>query len=101
MTRQGDALMGLAVDRISVHEVRLLLVFQRQPENWLTNAEVAEAARISPRTARLHTSRLVELGILEVQRLYPASRFQPKKEPGEAGRDYLERWQKAREVYEA
>lgn len=91
--------MGLAVDRISVHEVRLLQLFRTQPERWLTNAEAAEAACISPRTARLHTSRLVELGVLEVQRLVPASRFRLGSQPGEQGQAYLERWNQAREVY--
>ena len=93
--------MGLAVDRISVHEVRLLLLFRTQPDRWLTNAEAAEAAKISPRTARLHTSQLVELGILDVQRLVPASRFRLRKRPGDEGRAYLERWDQAREVYGA
>jgi hypothetical protein len=29
--------MGLATDRISIHEARLLLAFQKQPGRWLTN----------------------------------------------------------------
>ncbi len=91
--------MGLAADRISAHEVKLLLAFQQQPDAWQTNAEAADAAGISPRTARLHTSRLVELGVLDVQRLFPASKFRPAKEPGEAGRAYLERWTQAREAH--
>lgn len=93
--------MGLATDRISVHEVRLLLLFQTQPERWLTNSEAASAAKISPRTARLHTSRLVEIGVLDVQRLFPASTFRLGKRPGEAGLAYLERWRQAREVFGA
>jgi hypothetical protein len=91
--------MGLATDRISIHEVRLLLAFQAQPDRWLTNAEAAQAASISPRTARLHTSRLVELGVLDVQRLFPPSKFRPAKETGGEGRAYLERWGQAREVF--
>ena len=91
--------MALATDRISPHEVRLVLVFQRQPDRWLTNAEAAETAEVSPRTARLHTSRLVELGVLDVERVFPASKFRMAKEPPEAGRAYLDRWQKAREVF--
>lgn len=91
--------MGLAVDRISVHEVRLLLAFQQDADAWMSNAEAAETAKISPRTARLHTSRLVELGVLDVQRLFPASKFRPAKEPGEEGRAYLDRWQQAREAH--
>ena len=93
--------MGLATDRISIHEVRLMLVFRKQPERWLSNCEVAEEAEISPRTARLHTSRLLELGVLEVQRLFPASKFRLRRQPGEDGRAYLERWEKAREVFGA
>lgn len=71
--------MGLAVDRISAHEVRLLLAFQAKSETWLTNAEAAEEAAIGPRTARLHTSRLIELEVLEVQRVHPASMFRLRK----------------------
>lgn len=93
--------MGLATDRISIHEVRLLLVFRKQPDRWISNGEVAEEAEISPRTARLHTSRLLELGVLEVQRLFPTSKFRLAKEPSEAGQAYLDRWQQAREVFGA
>jgi DNA-binding IclR family transcriptional regulator len=90
--------MAAATDRISAHEVKLLLVFQRQPDRWLANGEVAEAAGISPRTARLHTSRLVDLGVLEVERVHPASKFRLAPEPGKVGKAYLERWGRAREV---
>jgi hypothetical protein len=91
--------MAAATDRISAHEVRLLLVFRRQPDRWLANGEVAEVAEISPRTARLHTSRLVKLGVLEVGHVHPASKFRLVKKLGEGGRAYLERWEKAREVF--
>jgi hypothetical protein len=90
--------MAAATDRISAHEVKLLLVFRREPERWLANGEVAEAAQISPRTARLHTSRLVEIGVLDVERVHPASKFRLAREPGKAGRAYLERLERAREV---
>ena len=58
-------------------------------------------ARISPRTARLHTSRLVGLGVLDVQRLFPASKFRLGRQPGDEGQVYLDRWEKASEVYGA
>src|ERR1700676_1043107 len=63
-------IMAAAIDRISAHEVRLLLAFQQQADGWLANGEVAEAAQISPRTATLHTSRLVEVGVLDVERVH-------------------------------
>lgn len=85
-------------DLISAHEVRLLLLFKQQPERWLDNAELAHAADVRPRTARLHTSRLVALGVLDVQRLFPASKFKLSDSVSEAGRAYLQRWDKAREA---
>ncbi len=88
----------MAGDLISAHEVRLLLVFRQHPSRWFDNAEVAEAAKVSPRTARLHTSRLAELGVLDVERLFPASKFKLGRSPSEAGQTYLARWEKAREA---
>jgi hypothetical protein len=78
--------------------VPLLLAFQDQPDRGLTNAEAAQAAKVSSRTARLHTARLVEFGILDVPRLFPGSRFRPAKATGGEGRAYLERWGQARAV---
>jgi hypothetical protein len=79
--------------------VRLLLAFQDQPDRGLTTAAAAQAAKVSSRTARLHTSRLVELGVLDVRRLFPASRFRPAKATGGEGRAYPERWGQARAVF--
>ena len=90
--------MAATTNRISAHVVKLLLVFRRQPDHWLANGDVAEAAEISPRTVRLHTSRLVEIGVLDVERVHPASKFRLAREPGKAGRAYLERLERAREV---
>jgi len=85
-------------DLISAHEVRLLLFFRRHAHRWFDNAQAAAVAEVSPRTARLHTSRLAALGILDVQRVFPASKFKLAGSPSEAGRAYLERWEKAREA---
>lgn len=97
--RRGAEPRGLAVDRISAHEVRLLLAFQRNADAWLTNAEADEVSGISPTTARLHMSRLVRLGVRDVERLFPANRFRLGKHPDDEGKAYLERWEKAREIY--
>lgn len=85
--------------RISRHEVRVLLVFRQSPERWLDNAQVAEAANINPRTARLHTAKLADLGVLDVQRVFPACKFRIGMSPGPAGRAYLDRWEQAREAH--
>jgi hypothetical protein len=89
----------MATDLISPHEVRLLLVFRQRAGDWLTNNAVAKAAEISPRTARAHTDRLVRLGVLEEQQVYPGPVFRLAGEPGEEAQGYLQRAEKAREIF--
>lgn len=89
----------MSEDRISEHEVRLLLVFEHDRDRWLTNGELAETAKVSPRTARNHTARLAELGVLEVERVFPSNKYRLAAKPGRPAQDYLERWRKAREVF--
>jgi hypothetical protein len=86
-------------DWISAHEVRLLLVLQQQPERWHANGELAEVAKASERTARAHTARLAEIGVLEVERVFPGNKYRLVKRPAGAAKEYLERVQKAREVF--
>jgi DNA-binding IclR family transcriptional regulator len=89
----------MATDLISPHEVRLLLVFRQRADEWLTNNVLAQEARVSPRTARAHTDRLVRLGVLEEQQLYPGPVFRLADQPGEEAREYLDRVEKAREIF--
>lgn len=89
----------MSEDRISMHEVRLVQTFQSDPSKWLTNGELAEVAQMSARTARAHTARLTELGLLEVEKVFPANKYRLRPELGEAALEYLERYEKAREVF--
>ena len=86
-------------DRISPHEVRLVLALRQEPKRWQTNGELAAAAGVSDRTARLHTFRLTEIGVLEVERVFPGNRYRLVRRPAGQARGYLERVQKAREVF--
>lgn len=86
-------------DRISAHEVRLLLILQQQPERWHANGELAELAEVSERTARAHTARLAEMGVLDVERVFPGNKYRLVKRPIGEAKEYLERVQKAREVF--
>ena len=85
--------------RISPHEVRLLLALRRAPDRWHTNGDLADAAEISQRTARAHTARLAEIGVVEVERVFPGNRYRLVKRPAGEARDYLDRVDKAREVF--
>ena len=86
-------------DRISAHEARLLPVLQQQPEHWHANGKLAELAKVSERTARAPTARLAEMGVLEVEGAFPGNKYRLVKRPAGAAKEYLERVQKAREVF--
>ncbi len=77
--------------------MRLLLVFRQSPERWLDNAPVAEKANINPRTARLHTAKLVELGVLDVQRVFPPASFGSEEVPDPPAGPTSRAWEQARE----
>lgn len=85
--------------RISPHEVRLVLALRREPDRWHTNGELADAAEIGERTARGHTARLAEIGVVDVERVFPGNRYRLVKRPAGEAKEYLERVDKAREVF--
>jgi predicted ArsR family transcriptional regulator len=83
---------------ISVHQV---LVFQALRSNnaWMTATEIAEAAKIAPRTARHHAAALVKLGILECARVFPAHRYRFTRRADRRMKPYLDQIAKAVEVF--
>lgn len=60
---------------ISRHELAVFQAATAQPAHWFTNHELAEAAGVSERTARLHTRRLADLGVLSEIKVYPGYRY--------------------------
>ena len=84
---------------ISAHEVRVFSAIEANPQEWLTNAEIAMLAKVAPRTARLHTNRLVKLGILDFAEVFPAHRFQLSKFAEKRNKAYWQRLKKAEAVF--
>lgn len=84
---------------ISIHEARLYRVFTKDESAWLTNRDVAKASQISERTARLHTLRLVKLGILDLAEVFPAHRFRISQMAEKRNRAYLQRLNNACSVF--
>jgi hypothetical protein len=61
---------------ISSHEVKVYLALKSQPGKWLSNAEIAKlAGGMNLRTVRMHTLRLVKLGIVDQAEIFPAYRY--------------------------
>lgn len=84
---------------ISLHEAKLYRVFTGSPASWITNKEVASTSGIAERTARLHTLRLVKLGILDLAEVFPAHRFRLSQMADKRNRGYLQRLNGACEVF--
>ena len=89
----------LVEDKISIQEVRLFAALQQHPKQWLTIAELANAAAICPRTARAHLPRLVALGVADGVRLHPAHKYRLADPVGPMAANYLVRVRHAREVF--
>jgi DNA-binding IclR family transcriptional regulator len=60
--------------QISEHEVRAVEAL-RANGGWMTAKEVAVAADIANRTARLHCHRLAEIGVLDVAKVFGGFRY--------------------------
>jgi hypothetical protein len=60
-------------DEISRHEVAVYRTLGVNAPRWMTNAEIATAAGVARRTARLHTHRYARLGLIERAALFPRS----------------------------
>lgn len=75
---------------VSEHEVRVFLAL-KSAGGWLTNLEVAERAKVAARTARLHTRRLVALGVLDVAEVFPGHRYRIAEKAGRRNAGYVQR----------
>jgi hypothetical protein len=67
-------------NEISEHQAKIY-DFVRKQNQWLTNADITEHVGFSARTVRLHTKRLVDLGIFELAELYPGHQFKLAPKP--------------------
>lgn len=84
---------------VSVHLVRIYCCCLAG--GWVTSAEVATRARVSPRTARHHLLRLVRLGILDQAEVFPRHRYRVSQLAGKRNKAFVQRLEKAQEVFGA
>lgn len=85
--------------RISTHEVLIYTTFLDNPECWFTNTEIAvKLESVAGRTVRLHTRKLLEMGLLEQIDLAPAPRFRWSEEGVARNADYMGKMEYARDV---
>ena len=88
----------METNEISVHQVRVFHCLETASD-WLTNGEIARAARVAPRTARAITKKLVDLGVLDVAEVLPAHRYRMSPFADKRNKAYLTRLRQAADVF--
>jgi DNA-binding IclR family transcriptional regulator len=86
-------------NEVSLHEVKIYLALRSKPDTWLTNREISESAGVVERTTRMHTLRLVKLGMLEQAEVFPAHRFRWSTKAARRNVAYAQRLEVASEIF--
>lgn len=84
---------------VSLHEVKTFMVLRDSPDVWMTNAEISAKSGVNPRTTRLHTLRLVKLGMLEQAEVFPAHRYRWSTRATRRNAAYAQRLEAAIDVF--
>jgi predicted ArsR family transcriptional regulator len=64
----------MEIIEVSEHLFRIYVTL-RDSDSWLTAQQVAKKAKVAPRTARHHTTRLVSAGLLAQADVFPGPRY--------------------------
>jgi DNA-binding IclR family transcriptional regulator len=88
----------METSEISLH---LLKVFDavKHHGGWITNAEIAKAAGVAPRTARAHSAKLVSSGLFDLAEVFPAHRYRLSDLAEKRNKAMLNRIDAARAVF--
>lgn len=81
---------------ISEHEIRVFKALNGA--EWLTSAQVADVAKVAPRTARHHCKRLHDLGIVDTAEVFPGHRYRVSEHARKRNPSYMLRLDRAIEV---
>jgi len=88
----------METNEISIHQARLFIAARGASEEWLTANQLAEKARVAPRTARQHAKRLVDLGILDMAEVFPGHRYKFNEIAEKRNKAYMLRLERAIEA---
>ncbi len=86
-------------NEVSLHEVKVYRLFAANPERWISNREVAAEAHVAQRTARAHTLKLVNLGLLDQAEVFPSHRFRFSETASKRNKTYTQRLDHAASVF--
>jgi len=83
---------------VSAHEVRAFLVLRTQGR-WMTHIELAQAAKISGRTARSYARTWLKLGLIDLAEVFPAHRVRWSEQAHRRNASYVQRLEEAARVF--
>jgi prophage antirepressor-like protein len=83
---------------ISVHRVRCYFAL-KQAGHWMTNEDIAKAAKVSKRTARHYTKLFCEERIVDRLRLSPGHQFKMADDAGKANERFIRETELAASVF--
>ncbi len=85
-------------NEISEHEVKVFVALRSG--KWMTNSDIHKACDgVSERTVRLHTHRLVALGVLDQAEVFPAHRYRLSDMASKRNAAYFKRLEAACKVF--
>lgn len=85
---------------ISSHEVLIVKAIRTNSDKWLTNHEIAEmVGDVSGRTVRAYTRKLVDLGVLDHAKVFPAHRYRWSGKASKKSSDYARSIDQAAEAF--
>lgn len=88
----------METNEISEHLFRIY-TFVVESARWVTSNEIAQGARVNPRTARAHASKLVKAGLFDLAEVFPAHRYRLSPMAEKRNKGLVLRFQRAREVF--
>ena len=89
----------METNETSLHEIKVYAALSSDPTAWLSSAQVAERTGIAPRTARHHLLKLSRLGVVDCAEVFPGHKYQVAKKASKRNSGYVQRLEKAREVF--
>lgn len=86
-------------NEISIHQARAFRALQRSADRWMTARELAEKAKVAPRSARAFAKRFVDNGVADQAEVFPGHRYRLSPMAAKRNTGYLKRLEEACVVF--
>ena len=63
---------------ISIQDIKVYRFLVENKDKWITNKQISQLTKVSPRTVRAKTQKFTELGLLDTMDLFPKRGYRLK-----------------------